>query len=99
MKKNLRHSLLKEKHLLNPDDFRPTTPDVGIDSGEEEVTKYYVNNIPVSVVNERVQYYGKDGKLITESLKDYSRKNLEKSFHLWMILFKNGMHQKRKKNS
>ncbi|SHM80528.1 EcoAI/FtnUII family type I restriction enzme subunit R [Polaribacter sp. KT 15] len=65
---------------LNPDDFRPTTPDVGIDSGEEEVTKYYVNNIPVSVVNERVQYYGKDGKLITESLKDYSRKNLEKEF-------------------
>ncbi|WP_341220684.1 EcoAI/FtnUII family type I restriction enzme subunit R [Polaribacter atrinae] len=65
---------------LNPDDFRPTTPDIGIDTGETEVTKYYVNNIPVSVVNERVQYYGKDGKLITESLKDYSRKNITKEF-------------------
>ena len=65
---------------LNPDDFRPTTPDINIDTGETEVIKYYVNNIPVSVVHERVQYYGKDGKLITESLKDYSRKNITKEF-------------------
>ena len=65
---------------LNPDDFRPTTPDIGINTGETEVTKYYVNNIPVSVVNERVQYYGKDGKLITESLKDYSKKNITKEY-------------------
>jgi type I restriction enzyme R subunit len=66
---------------LNPDDFRPTTPpNVDIDTGEIEVRKYYVNQVPVSVVNERVQYYGKDGKLITESLKDYSRKNITKEF-------------------
>ncbi|WP_158848092.1 EcoAI/FtnUII family type I restriction enzme subunit R [Algibacter sp. L1A34] len=65
---------------LNPDDFRPTNPNIDIEGGETEVTKYYVNNIPVSVVNERVQYYGKDGKLITESLKDYSKKNIEKEF-------------------
>ena len=42
--------------------------------------KYYVGDVAVSVVSERVQYYGKDGKLITESLKDYTRKNVEKSF-------------------
>jgi type I restriction enzyme R subunit len=58
----------------------PTPPDVNIDGGEEEIKKYYVKDIPVSVVNERIQYYGKDGKLITESLKDYSKKNLEKEF-------------------
>ena len=58
----------------------PKTPDIGIDEGETEIKKYYVNQIPVSVVHERVQYYGKDGKLITESLKDYSRKNIEKEF-------------------
>lgn len=63
----------------NPDDFKPTTPDITI-GGEEEVKKYYVNQIPVSIVNERVQYYGKDGKLITESLKDYSRKNITKEY-------------------
>ncbi|WP_282050218.1 EcoAI/FtnUII family type I restriction enzme subunit R [Maribacter aquivivus] len=58
----------------------PKTPDIGIDEGETEIKKYYVNQIPVSVVHERVQYYGKDGKLITESLKDYSRKNIAKEF-------------------
>jgi len=29
---------------------------------------------------ERVQYYGKDGKLITESLKDYTRKAVQKEY-------------------
>ncbi|WP_179334561.1 EcoAI/FtnUII family type I restriction enzme subunit R [Winogradskyella costae] len=61
------------------EEFQPTRPDIGIGE-DEEVRKYYVNQIPVSVVNERVQYYGKDGKLITESLKDYSKKNIEKEF-------------------
>ncbi len=64
----------------NPDVFKPTNPDITIDGVEEEVRKFYVNQIPVSVVNERIQYYGKDGKLITESLKDYSKKNIEKEF-------------------
>lgn len=45
-----------------------------------EVKKYYVNRIPVSVVHERVQYYGMDGKLITESLKDYTKKNIQQEF-------------------
>ncbi len=38
--------------------------------------KYYVNDVPVKVISERVQYYGNDGTLITESLKDYSRKQM-----------------------
>jgi type I restriction enzyme, R subunit len=38
--------------------------------------KYYVNDVAVAVINERVQYYGADGKLITESLKDYSRNKI-----------------------
>ena len=36
--------------------------------------KYYVSDVAVQVIAERVQYYGNDGKLITESLKDYTRK-------------------------
>jgi type I restriction enzyme R subunit len=43
-------------------------------------TKYYVHDVPVDVVAERVQYYGKDGKLITESLNDYTRKAVNKNF-------------------
>jgi len=42
--------------------------------------KYYVNDVEVSVVAERVQYYGKDGKLITESLKDYTRKTVQEEY-------------------
>lgn len=43
-------------------------------------TKYYVKDVEVSLVAERIQYYGKDGKLITESLNDYTRKAVEKNF-------------------
>ena len=50
--------------------------DITISEDDEEVKKYYVNNIPVSVASERVQYYRKDGKLITESLKKYSKSNI-----------------------
>ena len=42
--------------------------------------KYYVNNVEVSIVKERVQYYGPDGKLITESLTDYTRKQVHNEF-------------------
>lgn len=49
----------------------------------EEVNKrekYFVNDVDVDVVTERTQYYGPDGKLITESLKDYTRKTVLKDF-------------------
>ena len=34
----------------------------------------------VKVINERVQYIGENGKLITESLKDYTKKNILKEY-------------------
>ena len=46
----------------------------------DEVKKYYVNNVSVTIASERVQYYGKDGNLITESLKKYSKEKLY--FHM-----------------
>ena len=69
-----------ESNPNDPEPAQPSTPDISIDGQPEKVKKYFINQIPVTVVNERVQYYGKDGKLITESLKDYSRKNIEKEF-------------------
>jgi type I restriction enzyme R subunit len=42
--------------------------------------KYYVDDVEVKVATERVQYLDSEGKLITESLKDYSRKTVLKSF-------------------
>ncbi|MGG7162448.1 EcoAI/FtnUII family type I restriction enzme subunit R [Clostridium ihumii] len=48
--------------------------------GGEGRKKYYVNDVEVRVINDRVQYYGADGKLITESLIDYTKKNIKKEF-------------------
>ncbi|GFD74085.1 EcoAI/FtnUII family type I restriction enzme subunit R [Alteromonas marina] len=52
----------------------------GDDDGGEAVRKYHVNGVTVSKVAERVQYYDTDGKLVTESFKDYTRKTLSKQF-------------------
>lgn len=38
--------------------------------------KYHVRGVDVEIVNEVVSYLGKDGKLITENLIDYTRKNI-----------------------
>ncbi len=46
------------------------------DEGEDKPRKYYVGDVLVKVLSERVQYVDKDGKLITESLIDYTRKNI-----------------------
>ncbi|MDH6302373.1 type I restriction enzyme R subunit [Polynucleobacter sphagniphilus] len=48
--------------------------------GGEGRTKYYVGDVQVQVIAERVQYYGPEGKLITESLKDYTRKAVRKDY-------------------
>ena len=57
-------------------DQEPVFPDGVIDDeeGEKSYTKFYVSGVTVHKVAERVQYYGSDGKLVTESFKDYTRK-------------------------
>lgn len=52
----------------------------GDDNGDSKPRKYYVNDVEVIVLNERVLYYDKDGKLITESLKSYTQKNIQNEF-------------------
>lgn len=42
--------------------------------------KYVVGNVEVRILAERVQYYGPEGKLITESLKDYTKTRVKKDF-------------------
>jgi type I restriction enzyme R subunit len=63
------------------EDEQGNPPDIGLDGeGPDEPKKYYVNQVPVTVAHERIQYYGADGKLITESLKDYTKKNIKEEF-------------------
>ena len=59
-----------------------TTGLVGGDQGplNSGVTRYYIDDVEVRVVTERVQYLDADGMLITESLRDYSRKTLRKAY-------------------
>ncbi len=47
---------------------------------EGKRAKYYIGDVEVQVIAERVQYYGPEGKLITESLKDYTRKAVRKDY-------------------
>jgi type I restriction enzyme R subunit len=82
----------EEEAELNPEEdgfgemprppLQPPPPNIDITEGdpESEPRKYYVNDLPVTVINERIQYYGADGRLITESLKDYTRKNIDQNF-------------------
>jgi type I restriction enzyme, R subunit len=48
--------------------------------GPARATKYYVDNVEVLVATERVQYLDEHGKLITESLKDYTRRTVRNAY-------------------
>lgn len=61
----------------------PEKPDVTIDGDPtppERRRKVTVNGVEVTVIKERVQYMGDDGKIITESLRDYTRKNVRTAY-------------------
>ena len=52
----------------------PDDPDGDPEKGHR--AKYYVHGVDVRIVSERVEYYDDHGQLVTESLKDYTRKNI-----------------------
>ena len=47
---------------------------------EPESRKFYVNGVLVTIIAERVKYLDADGKLITESLRDYSKRAVTNQF-------------------
>ena len=59
-------------------------PDVTIkgDTAEEngKGRKVTVRGVEVTILKERVQYMGDDGKIITESLRDYTRKSILRNY-------------------
>ena len=64
-----------EEIIFDPAAYDPTI----IDGGHiisEPGAKYYVNGVNVAVLNERIQYMDSNGKLITGSLKDYTRQKV-----------------------
>jgi len=61
-------------------DVNQPTVFLGQNSGGGKRVKYVVNDVPFVVIGERIQYYDREGKLITESLRDYMRKTVQKEF-------------------
>ena len=61
----------------------PTSDEDGDDDSSKggKRRKYVVADVPVLVLKERVQYYGPDGSLITESLRDFSKKAVVEGYH------------------
>jgi len=56
-------------------EIMPASPPMPEDGAGQ--VKYVLSGVTVQVVAERVQYYGPEGHLITESLKDYTRKAMQ----------------------
>ncbi len=67
----------RETVVVTPPTEPKNPPEPPLGTGKKKI---YVNDVPVELISERVQYYDKDGKLVTESLKDYTRKNILRGF-------------------
>lgn len=65
-----------------PPDPEPGDDDGGADNEDDgqTVKKYHVSGVEVRILSERVEYIGEDGQMVTESYRDYSRKNIRKEF-------------------
>lgn len=72
--------LADEEGIVDGGDWLPEGDEA--DGGDEakKRIKYVIDGVPIYVIAERVQYYGPDGKLITESLRDYTRTCVQKQF-------------------
>src|SRR5687767_9458907 len=68
------------------DDPVPPDPDPGDeatldgDSETPDAHKYRVSGVPAKVIAERIQFIGPDGSLITESYRDFTRKQIRSEF-------------------
>jgi type I restriction enzyme, R subunit len=71
------------------DDDDPVPPDRGGDTddndnsndeGGRDDRKIYVSGVPVRIVAERVEYVGTDGQLVTESYRDFAKKQVAAEF-------------------
>ncbi len=68
-----------ETIIFDPVIEEPEITDGGEIIGEPR-PKYYVNGVNVAVLNERIQYMDGNGKLITGSLRDYTRQKVREQY-------------------
>ena len=55
-------------------------PDININVDEEPPRKIYVDGVEATIVAERVEYLDEQGRLVTETLRDFTKKALKKRF-------------------
>jgi len=59
----------------------PSEPGDGKDIEDEQgVYKVFVSGVPAKIISERIEYIGPDGTLITESYRDFTRKQIRSEF-------------------
>jgi len=76
--------------IYDPDPDDPPTPNDDDDGGTTVIvdppptgpTKFHVANVSAKIIRERTQFVGGDGKLVTESVKDYTRKRVRQKYAL-----------------
>ena len=55
-------------------------PDITIHPDDHPRSKIYVDGVETTIIAERVEYLDENGRLVTESLRDFSKKALKKHF-------------------
>ena len=64
-----------------PDPEDPDDEDEGEEQEEHPGSrKVYVSGVPARIISERIEYYGENGQLITESYRDFSRKQVQTEY-------------------
>jgi type I restriction enzyme R subunit len=66
-----------------PPDPEPTEDDEPDDNGgddEPNIRKFVVSGVEAKIKNERIEYLGPDGRLVTESYTDYSGQRVKEEF-------------------
>jgi type I restriction enzyme, R subunit len=79
---------------VEPDDLPPEghEPPMIIPPIVPKQNKIRVNGVDIKIINERVQYLDHNGKLISESIKDFTKRNILNEFatlddfiHMWTL--------------
>jgi type I restriction enzyme R subunit len=55
-------------------------PDISIPPGGQRQKKIYVDGVGATIIAERVEYLDENGKLVTETLRDFTKKAIKRRF-------------------
>lgn len=67
--------IIEDPDFPEPDYPEPLNPDV-VNEPKSKYIKKIIQGVEVKIINERIQYLGADGKIITESIIDYTKKSI-----------------------